>query len=117
MAQETEDTGYGFTKEPPAKVIHQGCLNCSMAARVAPMNMVIAVGFGSATVTKGPELIYDEQQVEDEKYWTVQDVENLAEKEPDLDWRITKFGPMHGETFQRQGAGNWVCIESNEGFA
>lgn len=106
-----------FEKLPRVENIHMGCLNCSTAARIAPMDMVISVGFGSATATKGSEVIYDEQFVENEEYWTVQDVENLAAKEPDIDWRITKFGPLHGETFQRQGANNWVCIESNEGFA
>jgi hypothetical protein len=87
------------------------------AARVAPMTMTIAVGFGSAIVTKNEELIYSEDRVEDEKYWTAQDAENLEKLEPDCDWRIEKHGPLHGETFQRQGDENWVCIESNQGFA
>lgn len=107
----------GFELLPPAEHIHIGCLNCSTAARVAPMEMLIAVGFGSAYVTKDDECVYDEQMVTDDKYWTVQDAENLAKLDPDKDWRITKMGPMHGETFQRQGENNWVCIESNEGFA
>lgn len=108
-----------FEKKPAVKEqdIHWGCLNCTTAATVAPLDMIIAVGFGSAMVTKNGELIYDEQSVEDEKYWTVQDAENLAKLEPDCDWRIEKFGPLHGETFQRQGDANWVCIESNQGFA
>lgn len=106
-----------FEKLPPAEKIYMGCMNCSTAAMVAPMDMVIAVGFGSAYVTKDNEVIYDEHTVDDEEYWTVQDVENLAENEPDHDWRITKMGPMHGETFQRQSENNWVCVESNEGFA
>ena len=108
-----------FEKLPQVKNedLRIGCLNCSTAAIVAPMDMIIAVGFGSAIVTKDGELIYDEQRIEDEKYWTVQDAENLAVKEPDCDWRIEKFGPLHGETFQRQGDGNWVCVESNKGFA
>lgn len=99
------------------KEIHVGCICCSTSARVAPMDMVIAVGFGSAIVTKGNEVVYSEDRIEDENYWTVQDAENLAIKEPDLDWRIEKHGALHGETFQRQGEDYWVCIESNRGFA
>ena len=106
-----------FEKLPPVEKIHQGCASCTTAARIAPMDMVIAVGFGSATVTKNSELIYDEHTISGDNYWTVQDVENLALKEPDCDWRIEKYGPLHGETFQRQGDGNWICVESNQGFA
>ena len=105
-----------FEKLPPAENIHIGCLNCSTAAKVAPMTMLIAVGFGSAMVTKDDEIVYDEQRIDNENYWTTRTAEDLALKDPDHDWRIIKVGPMHGETFQRQGVGNWVCVESNEGF-
>lgn len=98
--------------------IHFGCTTCSTAAIVAPMEMAIAVGFGSAYLPKDNEIIFDENDLdEDEAAWTVQDAEDLALKDPDHDWRIVKFGPLHGETFQRQGDGNWVCVESNMGFA
>lgn len=98
--------------------IHHGCLCCSSAALVAPMTMIIAVGFGSAYLQKGNEIIYDENMLEEgSDYWTVQDAENVAKKDPDHDWRIVKYGPLHGESFQRQGDNNWVCIESNPGFA
>lgn len=109
-----------FEKVPALKIegLNIGCPCCSTAAMVAPMDMLIAVGFGSACVTKNGELIYQEQSVEnDNDYWTVKDAENEALKDPDCDWRIVKFGPLHGETFQRHGDGIWVCIESNRGFA
>ena len=108
-----------FKKLPATegKDLHAGCLNCSTAALIAPMDMVIAVGFGSAIVTKNGELIYDESSISGENYWNVQDAENLAVIEPDCDWRIEKHGPLHGETFQRQGDGLWVCVKSNQGFA
>lgn len=102
------------------KDLHVGCLNCSTAALVAPLDMLIAVGFGSAYVTKDGEIVYDEQRVEDEKFWTVQDAEDLAAADPDHDWQIVKYGPLHGETFQRQerqGIYQWICVESNKGFA
>lgn len=79
------------------------------------MEMTIAVGFGFAGAFKGDECVYDEQR--SEEYLTVADIEAMAKEEPEHDWQIRKFGPMHGEVFQRQGTGRWVCIDSNEGFA
>ena len=99
--------------------LHIGCLNCSTAALVAPMDMGIAVGFGSAVVTRDGELVHDGEREwqNGREPWTVQDAENAALGDPDHDWRIEKYGPLHGETFQRHGPGEWVCIESNPGFA
>jgi hypothetical protein len=112
---------------PPveAKNIHIGCACCSTACQVAHMNMLIAVGFGQAQVTKGDELIWDEmsevhaaeREDREANLWTVQDAEDAALKDPDHDRQIIKMGPLHGEAFQRQGVGRWVCIESNPGFA
>ena len=95
--------------------IHIGCLVCSTAARVAPLNMMIAVGFGAAFASKDGEVVYQEQQ--GIPPLLVADIERMAVDDPDHDWRIEKHGALHGETFQRQGPGNWVCIESNPGFA
>jgi hypothetical protein len=81
--------------------------------------MEIQVGFGSAFVTKDDETVWDEQCAEyhDEKMWTVEDAEKAAVSDPDHDWRIHRHGPLHGEVFQRQGQNEWVCIESEQGFA
>lgn len=96
-----------------------GCACCSTACRIAHAYMEIAVGFGSAFLSKDSELIYSETQ--DGPIWTVADAEKLAAADPDHDWRIQKYGPLHGETFQRHAkgkySGQWVCIESNQGFA
>lgn len=108
-------------KKPPIKreELHIGCLNCSTAALEAPMEMQIAVGFGSAVVTKDGEHYYDGEQAyhEGKTVKTVGDIEKEAAADPNHDWKIEKFGPMHGETFQRHGKEKWVCIESNQGFA
>lgn len=102
-----------------AKDIHMGCLNCSTACLKAPLTMAIAVGFGDAYIEKDGKKIYDgeaEYQAGKEPK-RLQYFEDLAKEEPDADWRLVKYGPMHGETFQRQGNGLWVCVESNQGFA
>jgi hypothetical protein len=81
------------------------------------MEMLVAVGFGSANATRDGEVVYDESQDDEAVLLTVGDIEAMAVEDPDHDWRITKYGPLHGETFQRHGPGLWECIESNEGFA
>lgn len=50
-------------------------------------------------------------------YWTVSRVERLARQDPDHDWRIVLYGPLHGEVYQRHGKSQWVLVESNQGFA
>lgn len=103
---------------PPNK-IHIGCLCCSTAAQIAPLNMLICVGFGDAYVTKNGKEIYngEEDYRNGNKPKTIKYFENLARKNPKSDWRIIKYGPLHGETFQRHGKNKWVCVESNQGFA
>jgi len=83
------------------------------------MDMVIAVGFGAACVTRDGEQVYDgEADCEaGREPKTVADIESIAVADPDHDWRIKKYGPLHGETFQRHDADKWVCVESNCGFA
>jgi hypothetical protein len=112
----------GWTKQPAIdpKDLYIGCLNCSTATMKAPMDMPIAVGFGMASLMRDGEVLYDEMQVErgERKDWmTVGEAEAMAAADPDHDWQIVKHGPLHGETFQRHGPEEWVCIESNMGFA
>ena len=96
-----------------------GCLTCSTAAAIAPLNMHISVGFGQAYVTKDGQQIYDgeaDYEAGNEPQ-TVADIEKMAIADPDHDWRIVKEGPMHGESFQRHDTDMWVCVKSNPGFA
>lgn len=104
---------------PGLKTKANPCLNCPPILATAAMDMVIAVGFGSATVTKDGAPVYDEQEAEHSggRYWTVKTAERAARKDPDHDWRINKHGPLHGESYQRQGENKWVLVETNEGFA
>jgi hypothetical protein len=99
--------------------LHIGCLNCSTAELKASLDMQIVVGFGMAIVTKDGETIYDgEMDYQNGKEpKSLQYFEDMAKQDPDHDWRVIRHGPMHGETHQRHGDGNWVCIESNPGFA
>lgn len=110
----------------PAVPRHQsGCLNCRHDGDdnpLLPMDAVIAVGFGFACLMKGQECVWDEMEAmrsgkEFDDFMTVEQAEALAVADPDHDWRIVMHGPMRGATFQRQAEKQWVCVESNEGFA
>ena len=85
---------------------------------IAPMDMLIAVGFGDARVTKDDEIIYlEEPSFSESDYWTVQDAEDYASKEPNHVYKIIMYAPLHGETYQRNNKGEWVLINTNRGFA
>jgi hypothetical protein len=79
---------------------------------------VIAVGFGSACVTRDGVAVYDEQQALTEReLWDGADAERAAAADPDHDWQICKFGPLSSSVYQRHGEGQWVLIERGDGFA
>lgn len=109
-----------WTKLEPIKGGHGGCMNCGYQYDTAPMDMIIAVGFGCAQVTKNGQIVYDENQVCQYDWndaWTVLKAEEEARKEPDNDWRIIMKAPLSGRTYQRQGESNWVLVDKNNGFA
>jgi len=91
------------------------CLNCPPIVAKLDMRRPIAVGFGDAHVSRDGETIYREEP--DGPYRTVQWAENRAKRDPRHDWRIVLDGPLHGETYQRQGPGYWVLVARNQGFA
>lgn len=110
-----------FTKLEPIKGGTIGCLNCGYKPEILPMDALIAVGFGIATLTKNGKVIFDENDLPgdatEESYWTCQMAENEALKDPDHDWRINLIGPLSECHYQRQGEGHWVLYEKGVGFA
>lgn len=82
------------------------------------MDMLIAVGFGMAVVTKDGLPVYQEHRnMEEADFWTTQEAENAALADPDHDWQIILEAPLRGRTYQRHAPGQWVLIDSNPGFA
>jgi len=80
------------------------------------MDMIIAVGFGSAQVTRGKKLIFSESNNDDD-YHRLSEFEEMAKKDPNHDWRVMLDAPLRMREYQRQGDGKWVLIASGEGFA
>jgi len=106
-----------WKKLPPIKGGSGGCLCCGYQHDILPMDAVIAVGFGCAMVTKDGSEVYNEQDVDEGQYWTCQDAENEARKDPDHDWRIHLVAPLSERHYQRQGENHWVLYEKGTGFA
>lgn len=85
--------------------------------KIASMEMVICVGFGSAYVSRDGETVWQEQQeAEWDDLWTVEKAESVASLDPDHDWRIHRIGPLSEFHWQRQG-NEWVMYHKGEGFA
>lgn len=110
-----------WKKEKPINKdgLHIGCLNCSTAALKANLGRMICVGFGAAFVTKDGAMVYDGEQdfSQTDSCKEIKDIEVMAVADPDHDWRVHLHGPMHGEVYQRHGIDEWLCIESDNGFA
>jgi len=102
---------------PPVEGGPNPCLHCPPIGGTLGMGRTIAVGFGEAHLSRDDHLIYREPQSDEGDYWTVQQAEDVAVADPDHDWRIVLDGPLHGETYQRQGPDRWVLVDRNEGFA
>lgn len=101
---------------PPVAGGTNPCLNCPPIEDTLGMDRLVAVGFGQAFVSKDDETVWYEAP-DTEEFWQVSDAEAAAVLDPDHDWRIVLDGPMHGETYQRQGKGRWVLVDRNDGFA
>jgi hypothetical protein len=95
------------------------CLCCGTPTNMFPMDGWIAVGFGSAGVTKDGKEVYSEpNDIDDEDaIWTGEHAEKAAAADPDHDWRIYKYAPLYESVYQRHAEGQWVLIERGEGFA
>lgn len=97
------------------------CATCGGGRDKSGENFIVAVGFGSADVSASGKHIISEQEWIDgdlgDAEVDLQLVERIAQKRPELDWRISMYGPLSGQEYQRQGDGEWVLVRRDEGFA
>lgn len=100
----------------PIKKKNAGCLCCEGLGHELPLDTVLYNGFGGWSISKDGQMFSDDMDKEWENFITLVQVEEMAAKEPDLDWRAICYTPLHGETYQRQN-GKWLLVEENEGFA
>lgn len=114
-----------WTKLQPIKG-STACCTCGCGSHdTLDPESLIAVGFGSASVTKGGQCVYDENEAtwkaekegKDPMFWQCKDAEAEALKDPDHDWRIHLVAPLYEAEYQRQGDNHWVLVRKGEGFA
>jgi hypothetical protein len=103
--------------EPWAGTIQQGCLHAPVVEKVASLDLLIAVGFGDAQVTRDGTVVYSEMDAADESFHYLREFEALAKLDPDHDWRVLLDAPLRSEEYQRHGDDQWVLINSGMGFA
>ena len=107
-----------WKKEKPINGGFGRCLHCGYQYDIAPEEMLIAVGFGVATVTKNGKEIYNENSIKNESnLWTLKEAEEEALKDEDNDWRIHLIAPLSERHYQRQDKNKWVLYEKGQGFA
>ena len=105
-----------YEKLPGIEGGHGGCLCCGYQHEHLPLDAVIAVGFGSACVTKDGALVFDEMDSPDE-FKDLSVFEAMAKQDPDHDWRVHLVAPLSERHYQRQGEDLWVLYEKGMGFA
>jgi hypothetical protein len=104
--------------EPYKGKVHQGCLNCPPVLDVAPMDTIVAVGFGSAEIMRDGDVVYAENpHAKGLHFRRLRSFERMAAKDPDHDWRLILDAPLRSRTYQRHGEKKWVLIASGLGFA
>lgn len=111
-----------WTKQPALKDALGGCGTCDRPADVFPMDGMIAVGFGSAGISRdGLTVVDGEERAATATSWEDfargADAEALAAADPDHDWRIFLHGPLSDRVYQRHAPEQWVLIERGQGFA
>ena len=103
----------GDWRLPPIEKPNQGCACCPVPAIHRELDSYLHPGFGGVEVTRDDEYAGHDCG----EHTQLSHIEALAKDDPEHDWRVEIIGPLHGETYQRQGEGLWVMVESNQGFA
>lgn len=105
-------------KKETIQPTHHGCLCCPGAEQTLSMETVLYNGFGGWAIFKNGEPFFmDESNKEWEEFETLAFIEEMAQKEPDADWRAHCDTPLHNEVYQRHGENQWHLIEQGQGFA
>ncbi len=103
-----------WTKLPPlAEPVHSGCLNCGSKPIRMPLRRILAVGFGSVTITRDGGFIWSGDSEEK----TLKEFERRAMLDPDHDWRVEFLTPFWSGVWQRHGLARWNLVIKGEGFA
>jgi hypothetical protein len=78
---------------------------------------VIGVGLGYAALTRDGQTVYEENGKRHCDLMTVAQAEELAQRDPDRDWRIHFVAQLENRHYCREGAGLWVLYERGYGLS
>jgi hypothetical protein len=81
------------------------------------LEAVIGVGLGYAALTRDGLAVYEENGKRHCDLMTVAQAEELAQREPDQDWRIHLVAQLENRHYCRQGAGLWVLYQRGYGMS
>jgi hypothetical protein len=88
-----------------------GCLTGGPVPVLLRPDAILAVGFGWVEVTLDGQVLC---RLDDECV-TLADLESIAARYADHDWRVLYYGPLSDELYQRQADG-WALICKGRGF-
>ena len=84
---------------------------------VLPLDAVIGVGFGVATLTRDGDVIYEEDDCETAGPVTVAQAEELAQTFPEHDWCIHLIALLDDRQYRRTGTGSWKLYKRGYGLS
>jgi hypothetical protein len=82
-----------------------------------PLDAVIGVGFGMATLTRDGEVVYEEHGSETEELITVAQAEELAQTSPEHDWCIHLVALLDDRHYRRIGRDSWKLYKRGYGLS
>ena len=104
-----------WKKLPAMQSTILGCLCCGHTPALLPLETVLYQEFGGWTITRNGKIYYCAEQ--DEKAKTLADIEKIAAKDSNNDWRADVLLPLREASYQRQDDKKWVLVRTGLGFA
>jgi len=95
------------------------CVCCGGTEDILPLETKLYSDFGGWNISKDGEHVEIPNQDGDDwdNLTPLSEIEELAKKAPNHEWLAIVYLPLRGATYKRSDCGNWVLIETNEGFA
>ncbi len=84
---------------------------------ILPLDSVIGVGFGMATLTRDGEIVYEEYGSETAELVTVAQAEELPQAFPEHDWCIHLVALLDDRHYRRVGRGSWKLYQRGYGLS
>lgn len=108
-------------KKMEGKQKHLGSLSNGLVEDILPMETKLYNSFGGWNISCDGESIDIDRDDPGEYNWedltSLSEIEEQAKKKPNSKWIADYFGALRGATYQRSDCGQWILIETNQGFA